>query len=183
MAPAIRWATATPPAAAMGSSWAASAAAVPVVDASVDDDGEVAGGDPRCDVDIHLERDGTDLGEPEPVLLDEVESDPVRARRAGRGHGELELDVLAGSDGPRQGRARPVPDDRIAERIEPVERGHDAVLAVRAPRGGAGVLERDPGDGGDARSGRLERPGDPARCQRAGVDGMLADAFHDWGLL
>ena len=83
-----------------------------------------------------------DLLEPESVLLDEVEGQPVGARRTRRGDRELELDLLSRCDRVRQRCPRAVPDDRVAERVEPVEGRLDAVRSVRAPGRRAGVLER-----------------------------------------
>ena len=54
------------------------------VGAPVDPHLELADGDPRRHLDIELERSGADLGEPEAVLLDEVEGEPVAARRPRR---------------------------------------------------------------------------------------------------
>ena len=92
------------------------------VGAPVDPHLELADGDPRSHLDIELERSGADLGEPEAVLLDEVEGEPVAARRPRRRDREVELDPLLGRDRVRQRGARPVPDDRVAERVEPVVR-------------------------------------------------------------
>ena len=72
------------------------------IGAAVDADGERARRDPWRHLELDLERRGADLLEPEPVLLDEVEREPVRARRPGRRHGELELDPFPRRDGVRQ---------------------------------------------------------------------------------
>ena len=91
-----------------------------LVGAAVDDDREPPLVDPRPHVDRQLERRRADLGEPEAVLLDEVEGEPVGAGRLRDGELELELDGLAGLDRMSEGRARPVPDDRVAAVVEPV---------------------------------------------------------------
>ena len=91
-----------------------------LVGAAVDDDREPPLVDPRPHVDGQLERRRADLGEPEAVLLDEVEGEPVGAGRLRDGELELELDGLAGLDRTSEGRARPVPDDRVAAVVEPV---------------------------------------------------------------
>ena len=122
-----------------------------------------------------------DLREPEPVLLDEIEREPVRARRPWRGDVQLQLDLLPRGDGVRKRRAGAVPDDRVAERIEPVEGRLHALRPVRAPGRRAGVLERDPRRRGRAGARRLERPGEPAGRERPGRDEVLADAIHDGG--
>ena len=95
---------------------------------------ELADGDPRRHLDIELERSGADLGEPEAVLLDEVEGEPVAARRPRRRDREVELDPLLGRDVVRQRGARPVPDDRVAERVEPVVGGVHASRSVSYAR-------------------------------------------------
>ena len=152
IAPATRCATATASAsvATTGSSCAASAAAVAGSAPPWTRTASVRVGDPRRHLELDVERGAADLLEPEPVLLDEVEREPVGARRARRRHGELELDPLPGGDGVGQRRSGPVPDDRVAERVEPVEGGLDAVRAVRAPGRRARVLERDARRRGDA---------------------------------
>ena len=91
-----------------------------LVGAAVDDDREPARVDPRPHVDRQLEWRRADLGEPEAVLLDEVEGEPVGAGRLRDVELELELDGLAGLDRMSEGRSRPVPDDRVAAVVEPV---------------------------------------------------------------
>ena len=76
--------------------------------------------DPRPYVDGNIERRRAELGEPEAELLDEVECEPVAAGRTGRVKRELELDLVARLDDVGERRPAPVPDDRIAEWIEPV---------------------------------------------------------------
>ena len=68
---------------------------------AVDVNGETARGDPRRHLEFDLERRAADLLEPEPMLLDEIERQPVCTRRPRRGDGKLELDLLSGSDGAR----------------------------------------------------------------------------------
>ena len=151
------------------------------VGGAVDPDGERPLGDPRSDVDGDLERGGPDLREPEPVLLDEIESEPVRTGRARRGDRKLELDLLPRGYDMGQGGSGPVPDDRVPERVEPVEGCPDAVRSVGAPGCRARILERDACNGRDAGAGALEGPCEPAGCQRPCGDGVLADAVHDEG--
>ena len=139
---------------------------------------ETTFGDPRSNVEVDREGGTADLLEPESVLLDEVERQPIRARRTRRAHCELDLDPFPGGNGVRQWRSGPVPDDRIAKRVEPVKRRLNAVLSMRAPCCRAGVLERDARHVGHARARRLERPREPAGRKRPCSDGMLTDTIH-----
>ncbi len=144
-------------------------------------DAETTLADPGSDLDVDREWATANLLEPEAVLFDEVEREPIRPRRSRRSHRELELDAIAGRDGMRQWRAGPVPDDRVPELVEPVEGSLDPLGPVRAPRCAARVLERDAGDRRDTRPLRCEVPREPARRQRPGTDRMLPDAVHDEG--
>ena len=134
-------------------------------------------------VDGDVERLGSDLGEPEPELLDEVERKPVSARRSWREHGRLELDGLARPHDVGKRRPLPVPDDRVAERIEPVVRELHALAAARAPRRRAGVLEPHARSRGHSRTLLLELVREPAHRQRPGRNGVLADSLHRRGVL
>ena len=110
IAPATRCATAAACSTrASGSSCAASAAVVAGSGAAVHLDCERSGVDAWDDLDLELERRATDLREPEPVLLDEIEREPVGARRTGCGDLELQLDLLAGGDGMCERRPGAVP--------------------------------------------------------------------------
>jgi uroporphyrinogen decarboxylase len=149
--------------------------------ASVNPDSETATGDPGSDLDVDRERGTADLLEPEAVLFDEVEREPIAARRSWRGHRELELDEGAGRDGMRQRRARAVPDDRVPELVEPVKGSLDSLGSVGAPRCAARVLECDVGDRRSTRSLRCDVPREPAWRKRPGTDRMLPDAVHDEG--
>ena len=148
---------------------------------STNPDAEPTLGDPRSDVDIDRERTAADLLEPETVLFDEIESDPIGAGRSRRGHAELEVDAVSGCDRSGKWCPRPIPDDRISQAVEPVEGGLDALDSMRAPRRTASVLERDAGDRRDARPLRFELEREPAWRERPGKDRMLADAVHDEG--
>ena len=184
IAPATRCATAAACSTrASGSCCAASAALVAGSGGAVHLDCERSGVDAWHDLDLELEGRATDLREPEPVLLDEIEREPVGARRTGCGDLELQLDPLAGADGMCERRSGAVPHDRVAEPIEPVERRLHALLAVRAPGRRAGILERDPCRHRRAGARRLERPGEPAGCQRPFRDAVLADEVHDGATL
>ena len=77
---------------------------------------------------------GADLGEPEAKLLDEVEREPVAARRLRRTHGSVDLDLVARRDGAAEVDARPVPDDRVAAVVEPVVGELDAVARGASAR-------------------------------------------------
>ncbi len=148
---------------------------------AVDVNRETALGDPWRHLEHDLERSAADLLEPEPVFLDEIERQPVRTWWQRRTNGELDLDLLPGSDVVWQRRSGAVPDDRVAERVEPVERRLDAVRSVGAPGCRARILEREARHRGDARARRLERPREPARRERPCRDGILVDALHDAG--
>ena len=100
------------------------------VGSPVDADAEPTGADSWCDVDVDRERGAADLLEPETVLLDEVEREPVGPGWSGSRHRELDLPSLAGCDRRRKRRPRAIPDDRIVEPVEPVERGLDAIGPV-----------------------------------------------------
>ena len=97
---------------------------------AVNANGETALGDPRCHLQLDLERSAPDLPEPESVFLDEIERQPVCTRWPRSADGQLDLDPLAGGDVMRQRRSGPVPDDRVAERIEPVKRRLDAACSA-----------------------------------------------------
>ena len=64
----------------------------PLVEPAVDDDAEPALVDERQDVDLDLVGRHTDLGEPEAVLLDEIEREDVAARRTHRLDAHLDVD-------------------------------------------------------------------------------------------
>ena len=125
-----------------------------------------------------LEHERARLREPEAVLLDQVDREPVRAGRPRPDEPELQLDDLARLNRLRERRPLAVPDDRVPERVEPVRAELDALAAARAPRRRARVLEQH------ARHGRLTGPDRrhlvrvPADGERTGGDGMLADSLH-----
>ena len=84
----------------------------------------------REHVELFIRAAVPELREPGPVLGDEVEREAVRAGRHRRAHVQAHRDALAGRDGLRKRGADPVPDDRVAERVEPVVRAGNVV----APR-------------------------------------------------
>jgi len=122
----------------------------------------------RHDVDVLLERLVAELGEPEPVLLDEVDGEPVPARGNRPAQGHLLLKRLTRLHRACQAGAPAVPDDRVPALVEPVVGEKDPVFMVaRPPRSGAGVLDLDRGE---QRRSRLD-PDDvesaPSHHQRA----------------
>ena len=94
----------------------------------------------REHVDLARVELAAELGEPRPVLGDEVEGEAVAARGDRRPHLRLDGDALAGRD-ERQARPVAVPDDRVVAQVEPVVGEEHRV----APRDGARVLELDRG--------------------------------------
>ena len=75
-------------------------------------------------------------------LLDEVEREPVAARRLRRAHVTSRPRPRSpGRDRPLEGDARPVPDDRVAAVVEPVVGELHAGLPARAPGGRARRFE------------------------------------------
>ena len=106
---------------------------------SVHDDGQPARGDARQDLDVHVERAAAQLREPEAVFLDEVETQRIPAGWTRGTHDRLERDLAAWRHRLGQGGTNPVPDDRVATRVEPVVRQLQPVGPARAPGGGACV--------------------------------------------
>src|SRR6476469_331820 len=125
----------------------------------------------RCDRDVELGRVVAELGEPEALLVDEIEGKLVRPRRDRPSDLELALDSLAGSGAHLV--AQTVPDDRIAALVEPVVREVQA-----APGRAACILERDACTVERTRLRRLDLVGEPADRERAGRYVMLADRFQ-----
>ena len=146
--------------------------------AAVQDDAEPPLREPRRHVDRALEHERPGLCEPEAVLLDQVEREPVRAGRPRADEVQLRLERLTGPDRLREGRALAVPDDRVPERVEPVRRELHALAAARTPGRGARILEQHPRDGRLTGPDRRHPVPAPADGERAGGDGMLADALH-----
>ena len=134
--------------------------------------------DPRPDLDRNIERGSTNFGEPEAVLLDQVEREDIATGRSRRCHWNLDLDRLAGCYRPCKGSPQSVPDNRIPERIEPVIRQPHASLPTSAPRRGTGVLQNKPSPTRDASPRRLHIMRQPAHRERASLQRMLTDAFH-----
>ena len=134
--------------------------------------------DSRPDLHGNIERRRANLGEPEAVLLDQIEGEDVAARRARRRYRDLDLDRLAGRDWPRKRGADPVPHDRVAKRVEPVVGKPHAGLPARAPGSRAGVLEDEARSTGDTRPQRLNVVREPPHREGASLQRVLADAFH-----
>ena len=125
----------------------------------------------RCDFDVELGRVVADLGEPEALLVDEIERKLVRPRWDRASDLELAFDALTRSGAHLV--AQTVPDDRIAALVEPV------VGEVQAAPGRAAcVLEREACTVERARLRRLDLVGEPADRERAGRYVMLADRFQ-----
>src|SRR5262245_24612338 len=101
--------------------------------AALDDDAEPPCLDPRPHVHLDVERGRAELLEPEPVLLDEVEREPISTGRAGRDDARIQLELLARLHDVREWRANAVPDDRVPERVEPVVRELDARATACLP--------------------------------------------------
>ncbi len=141
-------------------------------------DREAALRDPRSHDDGDVERLRSELGEPEPELLDEVEREAVMTWGPRREHRRLELDALARSNDVREAGPLAVPHDRVAERIEPVVRELDTLAAARAPGRRPGVLE--PQTGARRHSGTLlaELVRMPANRERPDRNRVLADSLH-----
>src|SRR5262245_727470 len=148
---------------------------------ALDDDAEPPCFDPRPHVDLEVERGRAELLEPEPVLLDEVEREPISTGRPGRDHARIQLELLARLHDVREWRTHAVPDDRVPERVEPVVRELDAHAAARLPRGAACVLEPDTRLRRQSRTRLAELVGEPAHRERAGRHGMLPDTLHFGG--
>ena len=136
------------------------------VGASVDDDREPAGPDQRRDLDLDVVRLDPHLGEPEPVLLHEVEAEDVAARRPRGVELHVERNLLARRDRPRERRPRPVPDDRVAVGVEPMVGELQAVLSARAPCRRTAVLQDEARGRRRASALRRERRLPPERCER-----------------
>jgi uroporphyrinogen decarboxylase len=124
---------------------------------------------PRDHVDVLFERRIAELGEPEAVLLYEVDREPVAAGRNRAPEGELLAERLAGLDRARERRARAVPHDRVPSFVEPVIGNEQSLgVAARPPRRGAGVVDFDRRPLQGARLDRRAHERSPARDERAG---------------
>ena len=151
------------------------------VASTVDDDAQPPLLDPRSHLDRQVERRRPDLLEPEAVLLDEIEREPVPAWRTGRHHARSELDGVTRSHDVAERRADAVPHDRVSQRVEPVVRELNTLAGTRTPRRRPGILEPEPYSSHGACPHRLELVGDPANGQRSGRHEMLPDAVHFQG--
>jgi len=125
----------------------------------------------RHNLDVELRGVVAELGEPEPLLVHEIESKAVRARRNWTAELELSLDALAGCGADLE--AKPVPENRVAPVVQPVVGEVEA-----APGRGARVLEPDTSAGQCSRLRRLQLVGEPAHRERAGRNGMVTDRFQ-----
>ena len=75
-----------------------------------------------------------ELAEPEAELVDEVEREPVAARAAAVRERELDVDLVARRDRAAEVDAQAVPDDRVAELVEPVVGEREPIAAPRRCR-------------------------------------------------
>ncbi len=146
-----------------------------LVGIAVHDDRQPSGPDAWCDNGVDHQRLAADLREPEAMLFDEVERESVAPGRPWGEQRNVELHLRRGRDRLGEGRPDAVPDDRVAERVEPVIRDLHAVGAARAPRRGAGVLDRDAGRCQYASAVLGQLPCDPAGGERGP---MLAGVRH-----
>ena len=119
------------------------------------------------DLCLELERAVAEFGEPVAALGDEVQRQPVPARRHWRHHREPHLRSRCRRDAFPDRAEDPAPYDRISERVEPVVRDADVSVPFRLPCGGAGVLELGTCVHGRAGAQRREVVPEPARGQRA----------------
>src|SRR5947208_3233002 len=122
-------------------------------------------------LDVEVRGVVAELGQPEALLVDEIESEAVRAGRDRAAQVERSFDALAG----RRAHfvAEPVPENRIVALVQPVIREVEA-----APRSGARVLELNAGGSQCPRLRRLELVAEPAHRERARRNGMVADCFQ-----
>jgi uroporphyrinogen decarboxylase len=146
--------------------------------ATVNMHGEAAFGDPGQDLDLGLERHDPHLREPEAVLLDEVEGDPIAPGRARRADRQVQRQGFAGRDRSAQRGAQSVPVNGVAERVEPVVRELHALAASRAPRRRPGVLHPHARASERPGTGRLELVREPANGERAYRHRVIANRLH-----
>src|SRR3954453_21688461 len=121
---------------------------------------------PRLHVDVELRREVPELGEPEAILVHEVERKLVRAWRDRPADFQCSFDALTRRCAPRMRGA--VPHDRVAAFVEPVVR--DVQIA---PGRAARVFERHLRTRDRAGLHLLELVGVPAHGERAGRNGMV----------
>jgi hypothetical protein len=125
-----------------------------------------------------IERGRPELGEPEAELLHEVEGEAIRAGRARRDDRGFDLQFAARLDHLRERDAVPVPDDRVAERIEPVVRELHALSPARAPRRRPCVLQAQACSRRHTRALLGELVREPPHRERPGRHRMLSHALH-----
>ncbi len=120
-------------------------------------------------LDLFLERRVAELREPEPVLFDEIDGEPVAPGRDRRAKRELLSQRLARFDRLLERGPQSVPDDRVAALVEPVVAEKEAVFAAaRAPGRRARVLDLGGRALDRARLDRCALDGDEARAEGAG---------------
>src|SRR5438105_14090472 len=83
-----------------------------------------------CDVDVELRCEVAELRQPEAVLVDEVEREPVAPGRDRPAHLQVALDALAGRG--VDVLADSGPADRVAPVVEPVVRGLEPAPRCRS---------------------------------------------------
>src|SRR5712691_8414867 len=130
----------------------------------------------RCNIerrhlDVELRGIVAELGEPEALLVHEIEGELVRAGRDRTAEVELSFDALAGCGAHLVAEA--VPEDRVASVVQPVVREVQA-----APGRRAGILEGDPCMGQRSRLRRVQLVAEPAHRERAGRNVMVTDGFQ-----
>jgi hypothetical protein len=87
----------------------------------------------------HADDARAEAAEPGDALLDEVERENVRARKAGDGHRDRGLDAFAGAKWHRQGAACVLGRQQLVGSVEPVI----PEIERRTPRDRARVRDRD----------------------------------------
>ncbi len=120
-----------------------------------------------CDVDVELGCEVAELGEPEPVFVDEVERESVAPWRDRAADLHFALDPFARFRA--HGVADAVPHDRVAAIVEPVVRDVQVAPGCRP-----GVLDDDLRMRERARLHGRELVREPAHRERAGRNGVLA---------
>src|SRR6476661_4921451 len=125
----------------------------------------------RRHFDVEVRGVVAELGEPEALLVDEIEREAVRAGRDRAAKVELSFDPLAGFRAHLEAQA--VPEDRVAAVVQPVV-GEVEV----APGSAAGILELNPSARQRSCVRCFQLVAEPAHRERAGRDGMVADRFQ-----
>ena len=123
------------------------------------------------DLDVDVGRIVAELGEPEALLVDEIEGEAVRPRWDRAAQVECPVDALAGRCAHLV--AEPVPEDRIVALVQPVIREIEAT-----PRSGARILQLNARLGQRAGLRTVELVAEPPHRERAGRNGMVTDCFQ-----